>query len=55
MEHKGKVSFSRTMMQALEPLWLAKRHVSGHNDIESKDIKPVAIAIIKLCLSKGIC
>ena len=29
-----KVSFGRTMMRALELLWLVKRHISGQNDIE---------------------
>jgi len=31
---RTKVSFSRTMMQALELLWLAKRHISGGSDME---------------------
>ena len=43
-----------TMMQALELLGLAKRHVSGRSDIEQWRIKPVAIAIIELSLSEGI-
>jgi len=29
-----KVSFGRTMMQALELLRLAKRHISGQSNIE---------------------
>jgi len=33
-QRRTKVSFGRTMMQALELLWLAKRHLSGQNDIE---------------------
>ena len=55
MEYKGekKVSFGITMMQALDLLQLAKRHVSRRSDIE--EIKPTAIAInIKLRLSEGI-
>ena len=43
-------SFSRTMMQALELLQLAKSHTFGW----SEEIKPLAIAIIKLRLSEGI-
>jgi len=36
MEYKGeqKVTFRRTVMQALELLWLAKRHVLGHSNID---------------------
>ena len=48
------VSFGRTMMQALELLRLAKRHVSGRSDVNSEEIKPVAIAIIELHLAEGI-
>ena len=33
MELKG-ISFGRTMIQALELLRLAKRHVSGRSDVE---------------------
>jgi len=33
MENKG-IRFGRTMMQALELQWLAKRHILGRNDIE---------------------
>jgi len=42
------VSFGRTMMQALELLWLVKK------TLNSEEIKPIAIAIIDLCLSEGI-
>ena len=43
------------MMQALEVLWLAKWHFSGQSDVlNSEEIKPVAIDIIKLHLSEGI-
>jgi len=43
------------MMQALELLLqFAKRHVSGDATLISEEIKPVAITIIKLHLSKGL-
>ena len=43
-------------MQALELLWLAKRHVSGRMTLnsEEEEIKAVAIAVIELHLSEGI-
>ena len=41
-------------MQALKLLQLAKRHVSGRSDIDSEEIKRLAIAIIELCLSESI-
>ena len=53
-QRRTKVSFSITMMQALELLWLAKTHVSRRSDVEQWKIKPVAIAIIKFCLFEGI-
>ena len=36
MEYKKrtKVSFGGTMMQALELLWLVKKHISGRSDVE---------------------
>ena len=51
------VSLSRTMVQALELLWLAKRYVTSLDEVtlnSEEIIKPVAIAIIKLRLSEGI-
>ena len=33
-QRRAKVSFGITMMQALELLQLAKRHISGQSDIE---------------------
>jgi len=33
-QSKIKVSFGRTMIQALELLWLVKRHISGRSDVE---------------------
>ena len=50
-QRRTKESFGRTMMQALELLQLVKRHILGQSDVE---IKPVAIAIIELCLSESI-
>jgi len=37
MEHKEEkryVSFGRTTMQALELLWLTKRHISEQSDVD---------------------
>jgi len=34
VREKGMERFSRTMMQAVELLWLAKRHISGRSNIE---------------------
>jgi len=51
VQRRTKVSFGRTMMRALELLWLAKKHIPGRTDVE---IKAAAIAIIELCLSEGI-
>jgi len=42
------------MMQALELLWLAKGTSLDEAMLNSEEIKPVAIAIIKLRLSEGI-
>jgi len=39
------------MIQALKLLRLAKRHKAT---LISEEIKPIAIAIIELCLSEGI-
>ena len=41
------------MMHVLYVLWYAKRHVREVT-LNSEKIKPVALAIIKLCLPKGI-
>ena len=43
------MSFGRAMMQMLELLRLAKRHVSRQSKIKS-----IALAVIKLHLSEGI-
>ena len=43
------------MMQALKLLRLVKRHIPRDEAmLSSEEIKPVAVAIIKLCLSEGI-
>jgi len=34
IQKRKKVSFGRTMVQALELLRLAKRHISGRSDVE---------------------
>ena len=33
-QRRTKVSFGRTLIWALELQWLAKRHISGQNDVE---------------------
>jgi len=43
-----------TLMQALYQLWLVKRHISGRSDVDSEEIKSLALAILELCLSEGI-
>jgi len=43
-----------TMIQALELLQLAKGTSPDKATLNSKEIPPVAIAIIELCLSEGI-
>jgi len=50
-QRRAKVSFGRTMMQALELLRLTKKDEAALN---SEEIKPVALAIIELHLSKCI-
>jgi len=41
-------------MQALELLWLAKRTSQDKTTLNNAKIKPVALAVIELYLSKGI-
>ena len=48
---RTKVSFVRTMVQALELLQLAKCISQTFN---SGEIKPTALAVIELCLPEGI-
>jgi len=52
-QRRTKVSFVRTMMQALELVRLVKRHISGQITL-SEEINPLAIVIIALRLSEGI-
>ena len=54
VQRRTKVSFGRTMMQALELLQLAKGTSPDEATLNSEEIKAVAIAIIELCLSEGI-
>jgi len=49
--HVSTVSFGKIMMQALELLRLAKRHISRQATLNSEEIKPVALANIELRLS----
>ena len=42
------------MKNALYVLRYAKRHLSGEATSNSEKMKPVALAIIELCLSEGI-
>ena len=51
---RTKASFGRTMMQALELLWLAKGMSRDKAMSNSEEIKSVAIVIIVLSLSEGI-
>ena len=46
IQRKTKVSFGRTMMQAMELLRLAKGTSPDETMLNSEEIKPVATAII---------
>jgi len=51
-QRRIKVSFGRAMMQALKLLQLVKWHIPWDEAMLScEEIKPVAVTIIKLCLS----
>ena len=52
-EWDKKEDTGKSMKNALYVLWYAKRHLLGGSD-NSEKIKPVALAIIELCLSEGI-
>ena len=52
-EWDTKEDTSKSMKNALYILRYVKRHLLGRSDISEK-IKPVALAIIELCLSEGI-
>ena len=49
-----KVSFNRTIMQALELQRLVKRHILGQATFNSEETKPIALAVIELRLSESI-
>ena len=51
---RTKVSFVRSMMWALELLQLAKSTSQDEATLISEEIKPIALAVFKLCLSDGI-
>jgi len=53
-QRRTKVSFGRTVMQALEPQRLAKSTSRDEATVNSEQIKPIALAVIELCLSEGI-
>ena len=53
-QRRNKVSFDRTMMQALELLRLAKGMSWAEATLTSEEINPLAIAIIKLRFSEDI-
>ena len=53
-QRRTKVSFGWTMMQALELLWLAKRHILEQSDVNSEEIKLIALAVIELCLKVSV-
>ena len=42
------------MMHVLYVLRLVKRHVSRQVTLNGKEIKPIALSIVKLCLAGGI-
>ena len=50
-QRRTKVSFGRSMTRALE---LVKRHTWDEALLNSEEIKPIALVIIKLCLTEGI-
>ena len=54
IQRRTKLSFGRTMMQAMELLQLAKGTSLDEATLNSEEIKPVAIAIIELRLSERI-
>jgi len=49
VQRRTKVSFDRTLMQALELLGWQKGTSPDEATLNSEEIKPEAIAIIKLC------
>jgi len=53
-QRRTKATFGRTMMQALELLWLAKGTSQDEAALISEILKPVSIVSIELHLSEGI-
>jgi len=44
----------KSMKNALYILLYAKRHLSGWSVVKQQKMRPIALAIIELCLSEGI-
>ena len=53
-QRRTQVSSGRTMMQALQQLWLTKSTSWDEVMLISEEVKPTATAIIELRFSKGI-
>ena len=53
-EWDTKEDTGKSMKNALYKLRYDKRHQSGQSSVKQWKIKPVALAIIELCLSEGI-
>jgi len=55
-QRKTKVSFGSTTIWALELQRSVKRHIASRDKamLNSEEIKPIALAVIELCLSEGI-
>ena len=51
MRHKGDKG--KSMMRALYVLRYAKRHSQDEATLNSEKIKPIALAVVKLCLPEG--
>jgi len=52
-QRRAKINFGKTMIQTLELLQLAKRHISGQS-LNSAKIKPLASVLIEFCLSENV-
>ena len=53
-EWDTKEDTGKSMKNALYVLWYAKRHLWAEAMSNSEKIKPVALAVIELCLSEGV-
>ena len=53
-EWDTKHDTGKSMKKALYVLWFAKRHLSAEVTSNSEKIKPIALAVFKLCFSEGI-